>query len=97
MAEVDDFKTLLRDLIFVLITMHFNTLFKICLYTLRYRDILEYCEGVVNNNKVGGGGWSLPYHVRQTPCGQVAGAPRAPSAEKKKKKMKKCLLFLVTE
>jgi hypothetical protein len=33
-----------------------------------------------------GKGWSLPYHVRQTPCGRVAGAPCAPSAEKMKDK-----------
>ena len=41
MAEVNDFKALLRDLVFVLITIHSSTLFKIYLYTLRYRDILE--------------------------------------------------------
>jgi hypothetical protein len=41
MAGVNDFKALLRDLVFVLITIHFNALFKICLYTFRYRDILK--------------------------------------------------------
>ena len=41
MAGVDDFKALLRDLVFVLITIHSNALFKICLYTLKYRGILE--------------------------------------------------------
>jgi hypothetical protein len=41
MAGVGNFKALLRDLVFVLITIHFNTLFKIGLYILRYRDILK--------------------------------------------------------
>jgi hypothetical protein len=35
------FKALLRDLVFVLITIHSSALFKIYLYTLRYLDILE--------------------------------------------------------
>jgi hypothetical protein len=39
MAGVGDFKALLRDLVFVLITIHSSALFKIYLYTLRYRDI----------------------------------------------------------
>jgi hypothetical protein len=41
MAGVGDFKALLRDLVFVLITIHSSALFKIYLYTLRYRDILD--------------------------------------------------------
>jgi hypothetical protein len=41
MAGVGGFKALLRDLIFVLITIHSSALFKIYLYTLRYLDILE--------------------------------------------------------
>jgi hypothetical protein len=41
MAEVNDFKALLRDLVFVLITIHSGALFKIYLYTLKYRDILK--------------------------------------------------------
>ena len=41
MAGVGDFKALLRDPIFVLITIYFSALFKIYLYTLRYRDILK--------------------------------------------------------
>jgi hypothetical protein len=41
MAGVGDFKALLRDLVLVLITIHSGALFKIYLYTLRYRDILE--------------------------------------------------------
>jgi hypothetical protein len=41
MAEINDFKALLRDLVFVFINIHSNALFKIYLYTLRYRDILK--------------------------------------------------------
>jgi hypothetical protein len=41
MAGVNDFKTLLKDLIFVFITIHSSALFKIYLYTLKYRDILK--------------------------------------------------------
>jgi hypothetical protein len=41
MAGVGVFKALLRDLVFVLITIHSSALFKIYLYILRYRDILE--------------------------------------------------------
>jgi hypothetical protein len=41
MAGVSDFKALLRDLVFDFITIHFSALFKICLYILRYRDILK--------------------------------------------------------
>jgi hypothetical protein len=41
MAEVNNFKALLRDLIFVFIIIHSDTLFKTYLYTLRYRDILK--------------------------------------------------------
>jgi hypothetical protein len=41
MAGVNNFKALLGDLIFVFITIHFNALFKIYLYILRYRDILK--------------------------------------------------------
>jgi hypothetical protein len=41
MAGVNGFKALLRDLVFVLITIHFSALFKIYLYTLKYLDILE--------------------------------------------------------
>jgi hypothetical protein len=41
MIEADDFKAFLKDLIFVLITIHSSALFKIYLYTLRYRDILK--------------------------------------------------------
>jgi hypothetical protein len=42
MAGVNDFKALLKDLVFVLITIHSSALFKIYLYILRYRDILKY-------------------------------------------------------
>jgi hypothetical protein len=41
MVGVDGFKAFLRDLVFVFITIHFNALFKIYLYTLKYRDILK--------------------------------------------------------
>jgi hypothetical protein len=41
MAGVDNFKALLSDLVFVLIIIHSSALFKIYLYILRYRDILE--------------------------------------------------------
>jgi hypothetical protein len=41
MAGVGGFKALLKDLVFVFITIHSGALFKIYLYTLRYRDILE--------------------------------------------------------
>jgi hypothetical protein len=41
MAGVGGFKALLRDLVFVFITIHSSTLFKIYLYTFRYRDILK--------------------------------------------------------
>jgi hypothetical protein len=41
MAEVGNFKALLKDLVFVFITIHSNALFKICLYTFKYRDILK--------------------------------------------------------
>ena len=41
MAGVGGFKALLRDLVFVLITIHSGALVKIYLYTLRYRDILD--------------------------------------------------------
>ena len=41
MAGIGDFKALLRDLVFVLITIYSSALFKIYLYTLRYRDILK--------------------------------------------------------
>jgi hypothetical protein len=36
-----------------------------------------------DNNKAKG--WSLPYVVRQTLCGRVADAPRAPCAAKKER------------
>jgi hypothetical protein len=41
MAEIDYFKALLRDLVFVFITIHSSALFMIYLYILRYRDILK--------------------------------------------------------
>jgi hypothetical protein len=41
MAAVNDFKALLRDLVFVFITIHSSALFKNYLYTFRYRDILK--------------------------------------------------------